>query len=199
MDDGRTVAFPTRQERHAAEFDEIFSEHRRKVFSLALRMTGNEEDAADILQETFIRVYKGLGDFRGDSSVSTWIYSIAANVCRTFFQKLKSVPVPMDPDAHPDAADPAAEFARGVEDRAFLENALAQVPHEIRMCVLLSDLIGFSYEEISQSLSIPVGTVKSRIFRGRKALIAILEPRRAERRAEITVGESGTELEESRS
>jgi RNA polymerase sigma-70 factor (ECF subfamily) len=136
-------------------------------------MLGTAEDAADAAQETFIRVHRGLPGFEGRSSVSTWIYSIAANVCRNFLAKRKNAAVLVPEIA--DRPDPAPDFATRVQDQAVLGDALLGIPHDLRICVLLSDLIGFSYEQIAQALSIPVGTVKSRIFRARKSLIDVLK------------------------
>lgn len=159
-------------------FERIFSEHYRKVYSLALRMTGSREDAADATQEAFIRVHKGLAGFREDSSISTWIYSIAANVCRTALKKRR--PSTMQQELDEDVADPCPDFAKRVADRDALERGLLLVPEDLRICVLLSDLAGFSYEEISEALSIPLGTVKSRVFRARKKLIHVLKGQSAE-------------------
>jgi len=136
-------------------------------------MLGTPEDAADAAQETFIRVHRGLPGFEGRSSLSTWIYSIAANVCRNFLAKRKNATVLVPEIA--DRPDPGPDFATRLQDQAVLGDALLAIPHDLRICVLLSDLIGFSYEQIAQALSIPVGTVKSRIFRARKSLIDVLK------------------------
>lgn len=156
-----------------AEFERVYKDHYRKVYGLAYRMLGTAEDAADAAQETFIRVHRGLPGFEGRSSLSTWIYSITANVCRNFLAKRKNATVLVPEIA--DRPDPAPDFATRVQDQAVLGNALLGIPHDLRICVLLSDLIGFSYEQIAQALSIPVGTVKSRIFRARKGLIDVLK------------------------
>lgn len=171
---GRRVApFPRSGRTAEADFERIFKDHYRKVYGLAYRMLGAAEDAADATQETFIRVHRGLPGFEGRSSMSTWIYSIAANVCRNFLAKRKNATVLVPEIA--DRPDPAPDFASRVQDQAVLSDALLAIPHDLRICVLLSDLIGFSYEQIAQTLSIPVGTVKSRIFRARKNLIEVLK------------------------
>lgn len=176
--DRRVIPFTRYPQGSDDRFERIFSEHYRKVYSLALRMTGSEEDAADATQEAFIRVHKGLAGFRGDSSISTWIYSIAANVCRTALKKRRPITIQQELDE--DVADPRPDFAKRVADRDALERSLLLVPEDLRICVLLCDLAGFSYEEISEALSIPLGTVKSRVFRARKKLIDVLKGQSAE-------------------
>lgn len=168
----RIISFPQSGSGAEAEFERIFKDHYRKVYGLAYRMLGKPEDAADATQETFIRVHRGLPSFQGRSSLSTWIYSIAANVCRNFLAKTKNAAVLVPEIA--DRPDPGPDFAKRIRDQAVLGDALLSIPHDLRICVLLSDLIGFSYDEIARALEIPVGTVKSRIFRARKNLIELL-------------------------
>ena len=169
----RVTPFPLSGRTAEADFERIFKDHYRKVYGLAYRMLGAAEDAADAAQETFIRVHRGLPGFEGRSSMSTWIYSIAANVCRNFLAKTKNAAMPVPEVA--DRADPAPDFAKRVRDQAVLGDALLAIAHDLRICVLLADLIGFSYEEIAEALQVPVGTVKSRIFRARRSLVAVLE------------------------
>lgn len=172
---GRAIPFLQSDRTAEADFERIFKDHYRKVYGLAYRMLGSAEDAADATQETFIRVHRGLPGFEGRSSLSTWIYSIAANVCRNFLAKMKNTALPVAEIA--DSPDPAPDFGKRIRDQAVLSDALLLIPHDLRICVLLSDLIGFSYDEISRALEIPVGTVKSRIFRARKSLVAVLTNR----------------------
>ncbi len=154
-------------------FNELVQRYSHRLLNFIYRVIGDRERSEDLVQETFIRVHRGLPGFEGRSALSTWIYSIAANVCRNFLAKRKNATVLVPEIA--DRPDPAPDFAARVQDQAVLGDALLSIPHDLRICVLLSDLIGFSYEQIAQALSIPVGTVKSRIFRARKSLIDVLK------------------------
>ncbi len=171
MKEGLFISFFRRKDREE-EFEKIYREHARKVYWLGLRMTGNREDALDVVQETFIRVYKSLGGFRKRSSFSTWIYSIAINVCRSFYRKKAANPLPLMMEK---SKSETPDFVSQIEVREVIEKALLALPEDLRICVLLSDLSGFSYKEISEILRVPEGTVKSRIFRGRKKLIELMK------------------------
>jgi RNA polymerase sigma-70 factor (ECF subfamily) len=151
------------------------------VFSLAARLVG-PTDAEDVVQETFLRAYHGLGNFRGESSLKTWLYAIALNRARArhgALGRLRAIFTPGraredDPFASlDDAADPGStpeENAVLKERRTRLRAAIRELPEEFRAAVLLRDLEGLSYEEVAQVLSIPIGTVRSRLARGRALL-----------------------------
>lgn len=162
-------------------FEQIVRYYGAMVFSLAARLVG-PADAEDVVQETFLRAYHGLGKFRGESSLKTWLYAIALNRARArmgALGRLRAMFVPGrshedDPFASlDDAADPAAspeENAVLKERRVRLRAAIRALPEEFRAAVLLRDLEGLSYEEVAEVLGVPIGTVRSRLARGRALL-----------------------------
>jgi RNA polymerase sigma-70 factor, ECF subfamily len=162
-------------------FEQIVRHYSTMVFSLAARLVGPTE-AEDVVQETFLRAYHGLGNFRGESSLKTWLYAIALNRARArhgTLGRLRAIFTPGrvredDPFASlDDAADPAStpeENAVLKERRTRLRAAIRALPEEFRAAVLLRDLEGLSYDEVAQVLSIPIGTVRSRLARGRALL-----------------------------
>ena len=162
-------------------FEQIVRFYSAMVFSLAARLVG-PADAEDVVQETFLRAYHGLGKFRGESSLKTWLYAIALNRARArmgTLGRLRAMFVPGrtredDPFATlDDAADPAAspeENAVLRERRVRLRAAIRALPEEFRAAVLLRDLEGLSYEEVAETLGVPIGTVRSRLARGRALL-----------------------------
>jgi RNA polymerase sigma-70 factor (ECF subfamily) len=162
-------------------FDEIYAQHEKMVFNLALRMTGSPEDAAELTQEVFLRVYRHLERFRGGSTLKTWVFRIALNCCRSRFRRRRLIfrePVPGDDGALERIADPRADpesdaLNRGLGER--LDAALGRVPRAFREAVVLRDVHGFSYQEIGEILRIRIGTVRSRIARGRERLRRMLE------------------------
>ncbi len=162
-------------------FEEIYSQHEKMVFNLALRMTRSPEDAAELTQEVFLRVYRHLERFRGSSTLKTWVFRIALNCCRSRFRRRRLTfrePSPGDDDALERIADPRADPERdalnsGLGER--LDAALRRVPLAFREAVVLRDVHGFSYDEIGEILRIRIGTVRSRIARGRERLRCMLE------------------------
>ncbi|MDL2717928.1 MAG: sigma-70 family RNA polymerase sigma factor [Acidobacteriota bacterium] len=162
-------------------FEQIVRYYSTMVFSLAARLVG-PADAEDVVQETFLRAYHGLGKFRGESSLKTWLYAIALNRARARMGTLGRLRAVFtqgrsredDPFASlDDAADPAAspeENAVLKERRVRLRAAIRALPEEFRAAVLLRDLEGLSYEEVADVLAVPIGTVRSRLARGRALL-----------------------------
>ena len=147
-----------------------------EVYTLALRLTGNEEDARDVAQDTYLRVMKGVRKFRGDSSFSTWLYRVTANTAYTHLQRRKrhrAQPLPemeeaLDlPEATGERPDDAVVTA---ELRGRLEDAVASLPPAYRTVVVLKDIYGLPHEEIAQSLGISVTACKVRLFRARRRL-----------------------------
>ncbi|HMB55157.1 MAG TPA: sigma-70 family RNA polymerase sigma factor [Thermoanaerobaculia bacterium] len=162
-------------------FAEVFREHEETVYNVALRMSGDPFDAADLAQETFLRIYRHLAKFKGRSALKTWIYRVALNHCRS---KLSRRRLPMQPLLGPDGETERdlPDPARGPEERAVASDegrrvmaALAELPVAFREAVVLRDLEGLSYEEIAEVLKVRIGTVRSRIARGRDKLRTVLE------------------------
>ncbi len=165
-------------------FEALVVANQKQIYNLALRMVGNEHDASDISQESFLRAYKSLGDFRGDSKFSVWLYRLTSNVCIDFLRSRKrweSVPLSVsdDEDEERELDIPDERFApeselQKKELRAAIARALQALPEEHRRILTLRELGGLSYEELGRALSLEPGTVKSRLSRARKKLCAFL-------------------------
>lgn len=170
-------------------FAELVRRYERMVHRAAYRLLGDADQAADAAQEVFLRVYRALPEFRGDSALSTWIYTITVNWCRNVL-RARSVrgwgrTEPLEDPAAGERAllerleNPKARLPlREVEDALFAEEvrkALNRIPPEYREAVVLRDLEGLEYREVSALLGVEVGTVKSRLFRGRALLREALQ------------------------
>lgn len=155
-------------------FDELMRVHEDRVFSVCLRILTDRDAALDAVQETFITVYRKAGQFSGASAFSTWLYRIAVNTCYDQLRRSRRH------QAQPlgDTTDPADERSEdvlgSVELRPDLEQALASLAPEFRAAVVLSDLEGLPLQAVAEALDVPIGTVKSRVFRGRRLLAKYL-------------------------
>ena len=166
-------------------FEALVLEHQNKVYSLALRMVGNEEDARDMAQEAFIRAYNSLAGFRGDSKFSVWLYRLTSNICIDFLRsraKKRTVSLTWTDDEGEDAGEleipddtwsPERRLESSVT-RESVRRGLDSLSPQYREILLLREINGLSYEEIGRALGIEEGTVKSRIFRARKKLCDFL-------------------------
>lgn len=166
----------------ADAFEALVTAHERGVYALALRQLQNPEDAEDAVQEVFLKAYTSLSGFRGDSKFSVWLYRIACNVCTDFLRRRKdAVSLSEDSESGEPALDVPDErydpetMAERSELMQQVSRALSQLPEEFRQVFLLREVGGRSYEEIAQTLDLDIGTVKSRIFRARKKLCALLD------------------------
>lgn len=165
------------QDKDKSAFEELVLKYQDKVYSTAFHLLGNEADAFDASQEAFLKAYQSIKNFRGDSSFSTWIYRIVTNVCldelrRRGRRRFISIDGG-DEDIPREIADEAAgpeEIALKNADRAELLRALSTLGAKHRAVLVLRDIKGLTYEEISGVLKCSVGTVKSRLFRARAAL-----------------------------
>jgi RNA polymerase sigma-70 factor (ECF subfamily) len=168
-------------------FDWLVTHYHAPVYNLILGMLGDTSDAADGTQEVFLKAFRGIRKFRQGSSLKTWLYRIAIrealNHKRWFKRHLqKNVSIDAEPaegQARIEIEDLGAtpfEQLAARETQVAVQGALQQVPDVFRSAVILRDLEGLSYEEVSEVLECSVGTVKSRILRGRRALKDILEP-----------------------
>lgn len=157
-------------------FTELYRRFSGMVYNLALRMAGDRETAEDLSQEVFLRIHRHLGGFRGRSSVKTWIYRVAVNTCRSrLARRGRRSRVVRAVDEEVLARVPAGEAgpeanASERERRRRLEAALAELPMTFRSAVVLRDVEGLSYGEIAEVLGVRLGTVRSRIARGRARL-----------------------------
>ena len=162
-------------------FRELVERYQRKIAALALGMLRNREDAMDVVQETFTKAYQNLERFKGDAAFYTWIYRIAVNLCVDHQRRDSKQPLtPLDVDdrhegpplALPDGPRPDEPFerARGAEIAGSVRAAINELTPDHRAVILLREVEGLSYEEISQVLDCPKGTVMSRLHYARRQL-----------------------------
>ncbi|HEX2049025.1 MAG TPA: sigma-70 family RNA polymerase sigma factor [Actinomycetota bacterium] len=159
-----------------AAFEELVRRHEDRIFALALRMTGNRADALDATQDTFVRAYRKAREFRGDAAWSTWVYRIGINCCRDLLRSRARLPVP-DDDPGRDRPAPATRIDDAAVARVDVARALERLGDDFREAVVMHDIGGVPYEDIARATGVSVGTVKSRISRGRRKLAELLEPR----------------------
>lgn len=161
-------------------FETLLGLYQNKVYGLALRMCGSEEDAWDVAQEAFLAAWRALPGFRGESGFSTWLYRLTANAAIDCLRREKkrrgelSIEGGELPLSLPDAGPSPQEATEGGELRAAVNAALARLTDQHRTVLILRELQELSYEEIAGALGLDLGTVKSRISRARKALRKIL-------------------------
>jgi RNA polymerase sigma-70 factor (ECF subfamily) len=151
-------------------FSTLMRSHQDRVFSVCLRVMGNRTAALDATQETFLTVFRKAHQYRGTAAAGTWIYRIAVNTCYDLLRKERRRPAEPMPD-YLDPADPAAaDSFTSVELGPSVAHALASLSPEFRTVVVLSDIEGYALPELADLLGLPLGTVKSRLFRARKQL-----------------------------
>jgi len=165
---GRKLPDPT-------AFEEAVAPYERQIYFTCLRIMGNKYDAEDCAQETLLRAYRAFLSFRGEARLSTWLYAIAARVCMDALRAKRpgsSLDDLMDAgwEKEDDAPSPYMALEEN-ERKAALGKALEELPDLFRAVVVLCDLQGLTYEEAAQALSIPIGTVRSRLNRARKMLL----------------------------
>lgn len=152
-------------------FTHLMERHERRVYNLAYRMLGNPDDARDATQDTFLACYRHLSRFRGDSAFATWLHRIAVNACYDALRRRRDTTsmeeLPVDPMPVPDHAERAAVATD-------VQRALLAVPPDFRAVLVMHELQDLPLEEIAATLDLPVGTVKSRLHRGRVALGRVL-------------------------
>ncbi|MDO4812727.1 MAG: sigma-70 family RNA polymerase sigma factor [Eubacteriales bacterium] len=161
------------QERDEAAFEALVRLYEKKVYTLCRRMCGNEEDAQEASQDAFLAVWRAIGTFRQESSFSTWLYRLATNACIDLLRRNKrsggSVSLD-DEETAPELVDtrplPQQELERR-ETQRLVEDGLRALPDDYRAILLLREVQGLSYAEIAQVTQLELGTVKSRISRGR--------------------------------
>lgn len=174
-------------------FGELVARHERRIYGLCLRMLGSREDAEDATQEAFIAALRRAGSFRREAAFSTWLFRIAINAATDQARRRgRARTVPLETDEVAGAAPTGGDPGGVVPSALALEAALRLVPEDFRAALVLCDLYGFPYAQAAEILEVPVGTVKSRAFRGRLALgerLAATEGAR-ERGTQAVVGAS---------
>jgi RNA polymerase sigma-70 factor (ECF subfamily) len=148
-------------------FVELMQRHERRVYNVAYRMLGRVEEARDVTQDAFLSCYRNLDRFRGDSAFTTWLHRIAVNACYDLMRK--RVPAASLDEQLSEPA-PAPDHADQASLAADVQRALLTVPQDYRAVLVLFELHDLSVDQIASTLEIPVGTVKSRLHRGRAAL-----------------------------
>lgn len=161
-------------------FDLLVLKYQHKIVNLIMRYVRDPELALDIAQEAFIKAYRALPRFRGDSAFYTWMYRIAVNTAKNYLAAQRRRPANVELDLQdPEQYDLHAKLREtdtpeGItlsnELRETVERAIAALPEDLRTAIILRELEGMSYEEIAQTMECPVGTVRSRIFRARDAI-----------------------------
>lgn len=155
-------------------FTILMRRHEDRVFAVCLRLMGSRSAALDASQETFLTLYRKAGQYRGTAAVGTWLHRIAVNTCYDLLRKEKRRPTEPMPDYFEPHDATAQDPYTSVELRPSIEQALAGLSPEFRSAVVLADVHGLSLPEVAETLEIPVGTVKSRLFRARRQLAAKL-------------------------
>ena len=166
-------------------FAALLAAYQKPVYNLALRMTGNPDDALDLSQEAFLRAWRGLSGYRFDASFSTWLYRLTGNVCIDFLRrrkKEKTIPLYYTDEENEEQELPLPHPAPAAEDQALLRleqsqvaEAMAKLEPEYRQALILRVIDGLSYAEIAAATDVPEGTVKSRIARAREKMRRLLK------------------------
>lgn len=167
-------------------FEAFIKYYEKKVYNTAYRLMGSREDACDISQEVFLKVYKSINTFKGNSSLSTWVYRITTNLCLDELRKRKgvrffSLDKPIETDEGeiyretPDTSDSPEDIIDKKEVQVLVQGAINQLPVDQKTVIVLRDIQDLSYQQIAEVLDCSLGTVKSRLNRGRLALKQIIE------------------------
>jgi RNA polymerase sigma-70 factor (ECF subfamily) len=159
-------------------FDELVRRYRRPVYNLVRALTAGDADAEDLVQDVFVRAFRAIVTFRGDSAFKSWLYRIAINVVHTHLQRRRTRDAfggVRGQDALGDVPD-GDNLEEAVLRRQAIDRALASLPEHLRVLVVLRDVHGLKYDEIAKIVKSPRGTVESRLFRARQQLRPLLEP-----------------------
>lgn len=167
-------------------FDLLVIKYQQKILKLIMRYVRDQSEALDVSQEAFVKAYRALPRFRGESAFYTWLYRIAINTAKNHLVTLQRKPPEYELDAHePDQAERSAylrndespeQLAMQEQLRSAVEESIAGLPEELRTAIMLREIEGLSYEEIAAAMDCPVGTVRSRIFRARQTIELAIRP-----------------------
>lgn len=167
-------------------YDLLVLKYQHKIIKLVMRYVRDPSEAQDVAQEAFVKAYRALPKFRGDSAFYTWLYRISINTAKNYIVAMNRRPLDynldlQDPEQYEvnaklkDEDSPEALLMRE-ELKQTIETTLASLPEDLRLAIMLREVDGMSYEEIAQAMECPVGTVRSRIFRAREAIDHDMQP-----------------------
>jgi RNA polymerase sigma-70 factor (ECF subfamily) len=167
-------------------FDLLVLKYQHKIVKLIMRYVRDPSEALDVSQEAFLKAYRALPKFRGDSAFYTWLYRIAVNTAKNYIVAMNRRPVEYDLDLQESDGyelnvklrneDSPEKIAQRDELQETVQSAIDSLPEELRVAILLREIEGLSYEEIAHAMECPVGTVRSRIFRAREAIDKTIQP-----------------------
>ena len=170
-------------------FNQLVRRWERPIFALAYRTLGREEDARDVVQDAFLRAYRGLPRFKGEAKFSSWLYRITLNLCRDWIRRERRAPIVQTPaGVDPNAfADEQVSPSLSVEELVgrhqlseAVAQAMAELPEDQRTAILMKEYHGLTFQEIADTLQCPLSTVKTRLYQGLSVLRRRLERRQAE-------------------
>ena len=170
-------------------FNQLVARWERPIYALAYRTLGREEDARDVVQEAFLRAFRGLRGFKGEAKFSSWLYRITLNLCRDWIRKERRAPIVQVPEGTDpiDLADDQAAPTESVEELVArremsqaVARAMAELPEEQRTAIMLKEYHGLTFQEIADLLECPLSTVKTRLYQGLSVLRRRLERRQTE-------------------
>ncbi len=191
---GKLVTMTEREKDHnlvqrgdKVAFEMLFTKYQRRVSRLVSRFVRSDAEVEDIVQESFIKAYRALGSFRGDSAFYTWLYRIAVNTAKNYLVAASKRPISLtqfekndDDDFEEDhfmsdAATPESELITK-QIAETVNKTMNELPADLREAIMLREIEGMSYEDIADSMGCPIGTVRSRIFRAREAISQKIKP-----------------------
>jgi RNA polymerase sigma-70 factor (ECF subfamily) len=172
-------------------FNQLVVRWERPIYALAYRTLGREDDARDVVQEAFLRAFRGLKGFKGQAKFSSWLYRITLNLCRDWLRRQRRAPIVQVTDSSgedvvdiaeqmPSPAESVEELVARREMSAAVARAMAELPEEQRTAILMKEFHGLTFQEIADALDCPLSTVKTRLYQGLSVLRRRLERQQAD-------------------
>jgi RNA polymerase sigma-70 factor (ECF subfamily) len=173
--DERALIERCRKGQDEAAFGELVDRYKDLVYGMVWRLTADRTELDDLAQEVFLKVHRGLPYFRGEARLSTWIYRIVANVCVQEFGRPAAISLDDEPSRHAAAAAAPDRRFGDLELKDRLEKAIARLPANYRLLIAAHYLQGVRYEDLADALQLPLGTVKTQLYRAKQQLRRMLE------------------------